>query len=52
MAHLKLGEILLQQGLINEDQLRESIQIQKKESGRIGESPHEQGGSHLDADDR
>ena len=37
MAHLKLGEILLQQGLINEDQLRESIQVQKRESGRIGE---------------
>jgi type IV pilus assembly protein PilB len=37
MAHLKLGEILLQQGLINEEQLREAIQIQKKESGRIGE---------------
>lgn len=37
MAHIKLGEILLQQGLINEEQLREAIQIQKKESGRIGE---------------
>ncbi len=37
MAHLKLGEILLQQGLVNEEQLREAIQVQKKESGRIGE---------------
>ncbi len=37
MAHFKLGEILLQQGLINESQLREAIQIQKKEPGRIGE---------------
>lgn len=37
MAHLKLGEILLQHGLINEGQLREAIQIQKKEQGRIGE---------------
>ncbi len=43
MAHLKLGEILLQQGLINEDQLRESIQIQKRESGRIGEILIKQG---------
>ena len=43
MAHLKLGEILLQQGLINEDQLRESIHIQKKESGRIGEILIKQG---------
>ncbi len=37
MAHFKLGEILLQQGLINEEQLRDAIQIQKKEQGRIGE---------------
>lgn len=37
MAHLKLGEILLQHGLINEGQLREAIQVQKKEQGRIGE---------------
>lgn len=37
MAHLKLGEILLQQGLINEEQLKEAIQVQKKEPGRIGE---------------
>ncbi len=37
MAHFKLGEILLQQGLINESQLREAIQVQKKETGRIGE---------------
>ncbi len=37
MAHFKLGEILLQQGLINEAQLREAIGVQKKEPGRIGE---------------
>lgn len=37
MAHFKLGEILLQQGLINEEQLKEAIQVQKKETGRIGE---------------
>lgn len=37
MAHLKLGEILLQQGLLNEEQLREAIQVQKRDSGRIGE---------------
>lgn len=37
MAHFKLGEVLLQQGLINDSQLREAIQVQKKESGRIGE---------------
>ncbi len=37
MGHFKLGEVLLQQGLINDSQLREAIQVQKKESGRIGE---------------
>lgn len=37
MAHLKLGEILIQHGLITEDQMREAIKIQKKEQGRIGE---------------
>jgi len=37
MAHLKLGEILLQQGLITEKQLLEAIQAQSKEHGRIGE---------------
>ncbi|MEW5894142.1 MAG: ATPase, T2SS/T4P/T4SS family [Candidatus Omnitrophota bacterium] len=37
MAHLRLGEILLQQDLITEDQLNEAINIQKKERGRLGE---------------
>ncbi|MDP2654549.1 MAG: ATPase, T2SS/T4P/T4SS family [Candidatus Omnitrophota bacterium] len=37
MAHLKLGEILLKQGLVTDDQLKEAIKAQKKESGRIGE---------------
>ena len=37
MSHLKLGELLVQQGLITEDQLKEAMKAQKKESGRIGE---------------
>jgi len=37
MAHLKLGEILIDQGLITEDQLNTVIEAQKKEKGRIGE---------------
>ena len=37
MAHLKLGEILLQQKFITADQLDKAIQYQKKEKGRIGE---------------
>ena len=37
MTHLKIGELLIQQGLITEDQLKEAIKAQKKESGRIGE---------------
>ena len=37
MAHLKLGEILIKQGLITEAQLSKAIEIQKKEKGRIGE---------------
>ncbi len=37
MEHLKLGEILMKQGLINEDQLKEAINHQKTEKGRIGE---------------
>src|SRR3989338_9010730 len=35
--HLKLGELLIQQGLITEDQLKEAMKAQKRESGRIGE---------------
>lgn len=37
MQHLKLGEILIQQGLITQDQLDKAITLQKKERGRIGE---------------
>jgi len=37
MAHLKLGEILIQQGLLTEKQLQEAIKVQKKEHGRLGE---------------
>ena len=38
MAHFKLGEILLKQGLITQTQLNESIERQKGEKGgRIGE---------------
>ena len=37
MAYLKLGQILLQQGLITEEQLKKAITAQKQEQGRIGE---------------
>jgi type IV pilus assembly protein PilB len=37
MAHLKLGEILLKQGLITEQQLGRAITYQKQNKGRIGE---------------
>lgn len=37
MAHLRLGEILIKQGLLTEAQLKEAIQQQKKQGGRIGE---------------
>ncbi len=37
MQHLKLGELLIQQGLITQDQLEAAIDLQKKERGRIGE---------------
>ncbi len=37
MARLKLGEILIKQGLITESQLLKAIDHQKKEKGRIGE---------------
>jgi len=37
MQHLKLGEILIKQGLITESQLEKAIEHQKKEKGRIGE---------------
>ena len=37
MAHLRLGEILIKQGLITEQQLQKAISLQKQEKGRIGE---------------
>lgn len=36
-TYLRLGEILLKQGLITKDQLEKAINVQKKEGGRIGE---------------
>ena len=36
-SQLKLGEILLREGVITEDQLQKAIQLQKTEGGRIGE---------------
>jgi len=36
-SQLKLGEILLREGVITEDQLQKAIQVQKSEGGRIGE---------------
>lgn len=37
MAHQRIGEILIKQGLITEDQLSRAIEAQKKDRGRIGE---------------
>src|SRR5262245_11474631 len=37
MPRLKLGEILIKQGLVTEAQLAEAMEIQEKEKGRIGE---------------
>jgi type IV pilus assembly protein PilB len=37
MEHLKLGEILIEQGLITQEQLKQAINHQKTEKGRIGE---------------
>ncbi|MBZ0166030.1 MAG: Flp pilus assembly complex ATPase component TadA [Candidatus Omnitrophica bacterium] len=37
MARLRLGEILIQQGFITEEQLQKAMEFQKKEKGRIGE---------------
>lgn len=36
-SHLKLGEILVKEGLITEEQLAKAIQAQKQEGKRIGE---------------
>ena len=37
MAHLKIGEILINQGLITDQQLQQAIESQHDEKGRIGE---------------
>jgi len=37
MSRLRLGEILVQQGLINDGQLEQAIAAQKQQHGRIGE---------------
>ncbi|HOW36249.1 MAG TPA: ATPase, T2SS/T4P/T4SS family [Candidatus Omnitrophota bacterium] len=37
MSYLKLGQILIKQGLITEEQLNSAITAQKQEPGRIGE---------------
>ena len=37
MGHLRLGEILVNQKLITEEQLSQAIEAQKKEKGRVGE---------------
>ncbi|OGX37345.1 MAG: hypothetical protein A3D87_04465 [Omnitrophica WOR_2 bacterium RIFCSPHIGHO2_02_FULL_50_17] len=38
MGHIKLGEILVKQGLITQKQLEEAIEVQRKDKGRIGET--------------
>ncbi|MCA9409243.1 MAG: Flp pilus assembly complex ATPase component TadA [Candidatus Omnitrophica bacterium] len=43
MAHIKLGEILVEQGLITKEQLENAIKVQKLEKGRIGEILIKQG---------
>jgi type IV pilus assembly protein PilB len=37
MARLRLGEILIKQGLITEKQLQDAISAQKQQKGRVGE---------------
>ena len=37
MIRLRLGEILVDQGLITAAQLEEAVSAQKREKGRIGE---------------
>ncbi len=36
-VHRRLGEILLAEGMITEEQIAEAVSIQKKEGGRLGE---------------
>ena len=35
--YLRLGELLLKEGLINQDQLEKAISVQRQEGGRLGE---------------
>ncbi|MCX5700819.1 MAG: ATPase, T2SS/T4P/T4SS family, partial [Candidatus Omnitrophica bacterium] len=35
--HLRLGELLVKEGLINEAQLEKAVNVQKQEGGRLGE---------------
>jgi len=35
--YLRLGELLIKEGLINEEQLEKAINVQKQEGGRLGE---------------
>jgi len=35
--YLRLGEVLIKEGLISDEQLKKAIEIQKKEGGRLGE---------------
>ncbi len=37
-SHLKLGELLVKEGLISEEQLQKAISVQKQEGKRIGET--------------
>ncbi len=43
MAHLKLGEILIQQGIITEEQFNNAINVKKQSPERIGEILIKQG---------
>ena len=36
-SQLKLGEILLREGVLKEEQLHKAIQVQKSEGGRLGD---------------
>lgn len=35
--HIRIGEILFKEGLVTEEQLKEAIEVQKKEGGKLGE---------------
>ncbi len=35
--YLRLGELLIKEGLINEAQLEKAISVQRQEGGRLGE---------------